>query len=68
MKTNYSLELWDLCGTSYGPFPLDAPAVATGGGVWGRWSRTVSSISRIVTAGHLSERGLYEVQFEAERP
>ena len=24
-KTSYSLELWDLCGTSYGPFPFDAP-------------------------------------------
>lgn len=25
MKTRYSFEFWDLCGTSYGPFPLDAP-------------------------------------------
>ena len=24
-KTSYSFELWDLCGTSYGPFPFDAP-------------------------------------------
>jgi hypothetical protein len=22
MKTRYSFELWDLCGTSYAPFPL----------------------------------------------
>src|SRR2546425_2151991 len=27
MKTRYSFELWDLCGTSYAPFPLDAPRV-----------------------------------------
>jgi hypothetical protein len=25
MKTRYSFELWDLCGTSYAPFPLDTP-------------------------------------------
>ena len=25
MKTRYSFELWDLCGTSYAPFPFDAP-------------------------------------------
>src|SRR5438132_10025460 len=27
MKTRYSFELWDLCGTSYAPFPLNAPRV-----------------------------------------
>jgi hypothetical protein len=27
MKTRYSFEPWDLCGTSYAPFPLDAPRV-----------------------------------------
>jgi hypothetical protein len=25
VKTRYSFELWDLCGTSYAPFPFDAP-------------------------------------------
>jgi len=25
MKISYSFELWDLCGTSYAPFPFDAP-------------------------------------------
>ena len=25
MKTIYSFELWDICGTSFAPFPFDAP-------------------------------------------
>jgi len=25
METSCSLELWDICGTSYAPFPLDEP-------------------------------------------
>ncbi len=25
METSCSFELWDICGTSYAPFPSDAP-------------------------------------------
>jgi len=25
METSCSFELWDICGTSYAPFPLDEP-------------------------------------------
>ena len=26
METSCSFEIWDICGTSYAPFPLDEPA------------------------------------------